>query len=132
MSTSGRSIRGKIRPSASYNLASMRYQIIFAPEAEEDIAAMSARNRAKALDAIEVHLRYQPTKESKSRIKKLAGMRRPQYRLRIDELRAFYDVIYFVEPRAGVVEILAVKEKAAAMRWLAEFGDQEDETDSTE
>jgi hypothetical protein len=41
-------------------------------------------------------------------------------------------VIYFVEPRAGVVEILAVKEKAAAMRWLAEFGDQEDETGSTE
>jgi mRNA-degrading endonuclease RelE of RelBE toxin-antitoxin system len=93
---------------------------------------MSARNRTRALDAIEVHLRHEPTKESKSRIKKLVGMRWPQYRLRIDELRAFYDVIYSVESKSGVVEILAVKEKEAAMKWLVEFGDQDNETSSSE
>jgi mRNA-degrading endonuclease RelE of RelBE toxin-antitoxin system len=110
----------------------LRYDIIFAPEAEEDMAELSARDRTKALDVIEHHLRYEPTKTSKSRIKRLEGMKRPQYRLRIDELRAFYDVIYIIEPRKGVVEILAVKEKQAAMKWLAKFGEESDETSATE
>src|SRR4030095_605923 len=33
------------------------------------------------------------TKTSKSRIKRLRGLRRPQYRLRVDNTRVFYDVI---------------------------------------
>jgi plasmid stabilization system protein ParE len=65
-------------------------------------------------------LSYEPAKESKSRIKRLQGYRRPQYRLRIDEIRAFYDVFY--QEENGMVEILAIREKAAAMQWLAEQG----------
>ena len=98
----------------------MRYTIMFAPEAEEDIAALSAHDRAKALDAIELHLRYEPEKISKSRIKRLDGIDWPQYRLRIDDLRAFYDVVYTVA--GGLVEILIVREKHAAMAWLATHG----------
>ena len=41
------------------------------------------------------------TKRSKSRIKRLRGLRHPQYRLRIDEIRVFYDV------EGDRVEILA-------------------------
>lgn len=108
----------------------MRYEIIFAPEADEDIASLRAIDRAKVLDAIETHLRYEPDKVSKSRIKRLKDLKSPQYRLRIDDLRVFYDVIYRVNQ--GVVQILAVKKKSAALRWLAEFGElQEDETSST-
>ncbi|MCU0565368.1 MAG: type II toxin-antitoxin system RelE/ParE family toxin [Oculatellaceae cyanobacterium Prado106] len=99
----------------------MRYEIIFSPEAEEDIIALRASDRAKALDAIETFLRYEPEKTSKSRIKSLREMQRPQYRLRIDDLRAFYDVSY-TDDGVGVVEVLRIREKSETMRWLAEFG----------
>lgn len=98
----------------------MRYTILFSPQAEDDLLSLRAHERAKVLDAIEVHLTYEPEKESKSRIKRLQGYRRPQYRLRIDEIRAFYDVLYQTE--GGMVEILAIREKADAMKWLAEYG----------
>ena len=58
------------------------------------------------MDAIETHLRYEPEKVSKSRIKRLEGLEWPQYRLRIGDIRAFYDVFYLHE--SGVVEVLAI------------------------
>lgn len=98
----------------------MAYEIIFTPEAREDILALRGHERKKVLDAVEIHLRHEPEKISKSRSKRLEAMDSPQYRLRIDDLRAFYDVFYSAD--ANTVEILAVKEKAAAMRWLSEYG----------
>ena len=103
----------------------MRYEIIFSPEAEADIVALKASDRAKVLDAIETFLRYEPEKTSRSRIKRLREMQQPQYRLRIDDLRAFYDVSY-TENRDGIVEVLRIREKSEAMRWLAEFGRREE------
>ena len=99
----------------------MRYEIIFSPEAEADIAALKASERAKVLDGIETFLRYEPEKTSKSRIKRLRQMEQPQYRLRIDDLRTFYDVSY-TDDGGGIVEILRIREKSEAMKWLAEFG----------
>ncbi len=96
----------------------MRYEIILSPEAVEDLKQLDAHNRAKVKDLIEVHLRNEPTKTSKSRIKKLRGLRHPQYRLRIDEIRVFYDV---VERR---VEILAIISKAIAAEWLVRAGEK--------
>jgi mRNA interferase RelE/StbE len=98
----------------------VRYEIIFAPEADEDIFSLRAIDRAKVLDTIELHLRYEPEKISKSRIKRLEGLERPQYRLRIDNIRVFYDVVYTINE--GIVEILAVKEKQTSIQWLANFG----------
>ena len=69
-------------------------------------------------DAIERHLRHEPTKVSRSRIKRLRGMARPQYRLRVDEIRVFYDVA------ETAVEILAVVPKAQAGQWLERYGEQ--------
>ena len=100
----------------------MRYDIIFAPEAEEDLLALRAHERSEVLDAIETHLRYEPEKVSKSRIKRLEGMEWPQYRLRIGDIRAFYDVFYTFE--GGLVEVLTVREKTEAMKWLSEYGRQ--------
>jgi mRNA-degrading endonuclease RelE of RelBE toxin-antitoxin system len=96
----------------------MRYDIILSPEALEDLKQLSAHMRAKVKDLLEVHLRHEPAKTSKSRIKRLRGMRRPQYRLRIDELRIFYDV------GKNTVEILAIITKAEAMKWLAKAGER--------
>ena len=58
-------------------------------------------------------------KSSKSRIKRLRGLRRPQYRLRVDEVRVFYDV------SESTVEILAIVAKPEAEAWLKQFGSLE-------
>ena len=96
----------------------MRYEIVLAPEAVEDLERLEANDRAAVRDAIELHLRYQPEKVSKSRIKQLRGLSRPQYRLRVgDEIRVFYDVI------AETVEVLAIVPKSDANQWLEQHGE---------
>jgi mRNA-degrading endonuclease RelE of RelBE toxin-antitoxin system len=66
--------------------------------------------------AIETHLRHEPRKTSRSRIKRLRGLARPQYRLRIGDVRVFYDVT------GAIVEILAIVAKPEAQSWLARHG----------
>ena len=90
----------------------MRYELVLAPQAVADLKELRAYDRAKIRDALEEYLRYEPTRVSKSRIKKLRGVSRPQYRLRVDELRVYYDVT------KDAVEIS--KERAQA--WLEEKG----------
>ena len=96
----------------------MRFEIIFSPEAVRDIRLLDAHQKAIVKDSIEIHLRHEPTKTSKSRIKKLRGLRRPEYRLRIDEIRVFYDVV------DNRVEILAIIPKSKAAQWLKKAGDK--------
>lgn len=69
----------------------MAFQIILAPEAVKDLRDLDARHRANVTDAIERHLRHEPEKLSRSRIKRLDGLRKSQYRLRVDDYRVFYD-----------------------------------------
>ncbi len=109
----------------------MRYEIIFATEADQDIAQLKARDRTKVLDAIELHLRFEPEKVSTSCIKRLKNLDSPQYRLRVDDLRAFYDVTYTINQ--GSVQVLAAKKKSDAIKWLVQFGKvTNDETSSSE
>jgi mRNA interferase RelE/StbE len=98
----------------------LRYEIIFAPEAEEELLVLRANERSEVLDAIEIHLRFEPEKVSKSRIKRLEGIEWPQYRLRIGDIRVFYDVVDLDE--GAIVEVLVIREKSQAMEWLAEYG----------
>lgn len=51
----------------------MRYDILLAPEAVEDLKDLEANVRAAVRDAMAERLRHQPTKTSKSRIKRLRG-----------------------------------------------------------
>ncbi|HKY35229.1 MAG TPA: type II toxin-antitoxin system RelE/ParE family toxin [Polyangiaceae bacterium] len=97
----------------------MRFEIVLAPEALRAFRNLAARHRVKLRDALETHLRHQPTKVSKSRIKRLRGIRRPQYRLRVDEIRVFYDVT------GSEVWILAIIPKAEAEAWLKKEGTPE-------
>lgn len=99
----------------------MAYKIILAPEAVEDLKALRAFDRAAVRDAMKEHLRFAPTKTSKSRIKHLRGMRHPEYRLRVDEIRVFYDVT------AETVEILAIVPKSEAAAWLERYGERDNE-----
>ena len=91
----------------------MRYEIVLAPEAAKAYRALPAFRRAEVRDALERHLRHQPTQVSKSRIKRLRGLSEPQYRLRVGEAGIFYDVT------GEAVEILAIVTKAKAARRLA-------------
>jgi mRNA interferase RelE/StbE len=77
---------------------------------------LPAHIRAEVKDALDVHLRYEPTKVSKSRIKRLRGLSQPQFRLRVGDIRVFYDVT------EATVEVLAIIEKAEAQAWLDEEG----------
>ena len=101
---------------SGYILARMRYEILFAPQAAQDLKRLQARLRSEVKDAMEKHLRHEPQKVSKSRIKRLRGLARPQYRLRVGEIRVFYDIT------EEVVGVLAIVTKAEAAPWLAEKG----------
>jgi len=97
----------------------MSFAIVLAPEAVEDLKGLTANMRANVRSALETHLRHEPEKISRSRIKRLRGLRRPHYRLRVGEARVFYDV-------AGTtVEVLAIVAKSEAESWLAQFGSRE-------
>jgi mRNA interferase RelE/StbE len=97
----------------------MAFDIILAPEAVEDLKNLKASVRAAVRTAIETHLRHQPEKTSRSRIKRLRGLRRPQYRLRAGDVRVFYDI------SGAIVEVLAIVAKSETQLWLAQFGSPE-------
>jgi len=92
----------------------MAYEIILAPEAIEDLGRLSGADRSGIASAIETHLRHAPRKESRSRIKRLRGLRQPEYRLRVADFRIFYDV---AEPE---VHILAIVAKPLTDEWLGQ------------
>lgn len=105
--------------SSGYSLARMRFVIVLAPVAVEDLKGLPAHIRATVRAALETHLSYEPEKTSRSRIKRLRGVARPQYRLRVGDVRVFYDV-------AGTsVEVLAIVPKSEAGAWLARAANRE-------
>lgn len=97
----------------------MRYEIVFSPEAIQDLKRLSARDRSIIRDELEKHLRFEPDKLSKSRIKRLQGFKQPQYRLRIGDIRLFYDIT------GNAVMVLAIVRKSDTAAWLSEMGEAE-------
>ena len=97
----------------------MHFAIVLAPEAVEDLRRLTANVRATVRTGLESHLRHEPEKTNRSRIKRLRGLLRPQYRLRIGEVRVFYDV------SGTTVGILAIVAKSEAESWLAQFASSE-------
>jgi mRNA interferase RelE/StbE len=97
----------------------MPFAIVLAPQAVEDFKRLKAHLRAGLRDALEIHLRHEPRKTSRSRIKRLRGLRQPQYRLRVGDIRVFYDV------SGETIEVLAILMKSEADEWLTQFGNPE-------
>lgn len=97
----------------------MPFEIVLAPQAVEDLKRLPANVRATVRTALEAHLRHEPEKTSRSRVKRLRGLLRPQYLLRVGEVRVFYDV------SGATVEILAIVAKSEAELWLAQFANPE-------
>jgi mRNA-degrading endonuclease RelE of RelBE toxin-antitoxin system len=94
----------------------MPFEITLAEEAVEDLRCLPAYQRAEVEEALEKHLRNRPEATSRSRIKRLRGVSHPQYRLRVGDIRVFYDVI------AGEVQVLAIVPKSGAGEWLERVG----------
>ncbi len=97
----------------------MSFAVLLAPEAVQDFKGLKANVRAEVRAALESHLRHEPKRVSRSRIKRLRGLRKPQYRLRVGDVRIFYDVT------ETTVEVLAIVTKSEATSWLAMFGKPE-------
>jgi mRNA interferase RelE/StbE len=95
----------------------MSFEILLAPEAVDDLRRLSAATRARVREAMETHLRHEPRRVSKSRIKRLRGLSKPQFRLRVGDVRVFYDVA------ENSVEVLAIVGKEDAEEWLQEAGE---------
>jgi mRNA interferase RelE/StbE len=100
----------------------MKYRVVFTREAREDYRDLPARIRAEVGDAINRHLLHHPTRVGRSRIKRLRRTLRPQYRLRVGDVRVFHDV------REGEVEVLAIVEKSEASEWLKKIGEYDEES----
>jgi len=103
-------------------MARLRYRVVFAPDACDDYRRLSAFVRTEVKDVINIVLVHQPTLRTRSRVKRLRGTRKPQYRLRVGDVRVFYDV------HGETVEVLAIVEKARASEWLREKGDSDEES----
>ena len=97
----------------------MRYAILLAPRAVEDLGRLRAHIRSEVKDALKSHLRHEPRRQSRSRIKRLKGIAKPQYRLRVGDVRVSYDV------SEDSVEILAILEKREVSEWLKQSGRHE-------
>jgi mRNA-degrading endonuclease RelE of RelBE toxin-antitoxin system len=96
----------------------MKYQVIIAKSPHEAFKKLDARWRSSLKEAMRTHLENAPKQERKSRIKRLKGLRQPQYRLRVDRLRVFYDV----NDQQGRVGVLGFVMKPEAEYWLKEHG----------
>ena len=96
----------------------MKYQIIIAESAGEAFKKLDARWRSSLKSALRTHLQNAPKRESKSRIKRLQGLRQPQYRLRVDRVRVFYDV----NDEKGRVEVVGFVMKPESAQWLRDHG----------
>lgn len=94
----------------------MRFEIELTDEAEDDMKALTAAANRVVRAALETHLRYEPRRVSRSRIKRLTGLAHPQYRLRIDDYRVYYNV------RGRTVTVHGIVSKAWSSDWLRSEG----------
>jgi mRNA interferase RelE/StbE len=93
------------------------YAIDFEPDALKELKTLRKADQVKVLEAIQLHLTHEPTRQSKSRIKHMRPGTQPPYRLRVDEFRVYYDVL--VEPL--LVIIYGVVDKEHSRAWLDIF-----------
>jgi mRNA interferase RelE/StbE len=86
------------------------YTIQYAENAVADIKALRAYDQRIVVSGIETHLRHEPRKESRSRIKAMLQPFWSQFRLRLEDFRVYYDVV----EEGRTVYILRVLQKTTA------------------
>jgi mRNA-degrading endonuclease RelE of RelBE toxin-antitoxin system len=94
----------------------MRYEVLLTDTAKTHYRGLDARGRSLIKQGLKDHLTYEPMKLSRSRIKRLRELEHPEYRLRLDPYRVFYDV------SGETVVVLAIVPKDETAEWLEEYG----------
>jgi mRNA-degrading endonuclease RelE of RelBE toxin-antitoxin system len=69
----------------------MRFDIVFTPEALEDIQLFRKGDRTRIIKAIEDQLSHEPASETRNR-KRLRPNQTAEWELRVDRFRVFYDI----------------------------------------
>lgn len=93
----------------------MAFRIELVDEAKVDLRCLRGVDRAKVLDRIERHLTDQPMAQSRSRVKRLRAGTYPPYRLRVDDIRVYFDV----DETKQLVIVLGIVPKSESAAWLA-------------
>ena len=96
----------------------MKYKVIISQSAQKDFEKLDERWRSSMKNTMRKYLENSPKKESKSKIKRLIGLRQPQYRLRVDKIRVSYDV----NDDDNRVEVLGFISKPRTFEWLNKHG----------
>ena len=86
------------------------FKIVLKPEAIRQLKRIRRYYAKAILEAIEMHLKEEPERTSRTSIKRLRGRQETAFRLRVQDYRVFYDVI---EDRVEVVQILHKSETQA-------------------
>jgi mRNA-degrading endonuclease RelE of RelBE toxin-antitoxin system len=87
----------------------LSHQIEYSPDAEDHLKALTARQQAIVLDAVDKQLKYQPTVETRNR-KPMRPNPIAPWELRIGNLRVYYDVEEEPEP-VVYIRAVGVKER---------------------
>ena len=83
------------------------YKIVLKRSALADMDGLRKHCATRIAAAMEKHLQHEPTRVSKTRIKRLRGISNPDYRLRVGDYRVFYSV----DEDAFQVDVLRVMHK---------------------
>jgi mRNA interferase RelE/StbE len=92
----------------------MKYEVVVAKDAQDQFGKLDGGWRSRLKKVMREQLEHQPKRESRSRIKRLRGLRQPQYRMRVDDMRVFYDV----NDEMNRVEALGFVNKSDTPEWL--------------
>ena len=82
-----------------------RYEVVYSPESLEDLKSLRLYDQRAVIDAIEQTLPFAPTTETKSSVKRMEQPFWCQFRLRVDDLRVYYNV-YQDEGRVSILRII--------------------------
>jgi mRNA-degrading endonuclease RelE of RelBE toxin-antitoxin system len=69
----------------------MRFDIVFTPEALEDLRLFKRGERTTIIETIEEQLSHEPNNETRNR-KRLRPNQTAEWELRVDRFRVFYDI----------------------------------------
>jgi mRNA-degrading endonuclease RelE of RelBE toxin-antitoxin system len=91
----------------------MKHAVTLTDEAKNQLRHLPRPAAAEIFAVFETHLVTELRRESKSRIKFLRGRAAsPQYRLRINDYRAYYDVV------GSLVKVIAILQKHETYKYL--------------
>ena len=102
---------------------SIKYTVVFDQDAISDLESLRAYDRRAVVDVAQRLLSTEPTRISKSRIKRLRDLESLQYRLRVGEFRVLYDVF---DDKVLILRVLA---KADVDEYLREMGHEIEDSD---